>query len=67
MIKEGSCWSSSQGNVFQVISRIEIDNHAWVYYRNYRGKIEDEVKEYSCYEESFLARFQELPECPKER
>jgi hypothetical protein len=64
MIKEGSCWGSNNGKVFQVISRSEVDGHIWIFYRLLE-KNPDEVKEFSCYEESFLERFHQLPECPK--
>jgi len=64
MIKEGSCWGSKDGKVFQVISRSEIEDHTWIFYRLLERNV-DEVKEFSCYEESFLERFHQLPECPK--
>ena len=64
MIKEGTCWTGSRGNVFLVLKRVELDGHIWIYYRDCHNG-EDEVREYSCYEESFLERFHELPECPK--
>jgi hypothetical protein len=66
MIKEGTCWASSSGKSFLVLKRVELDGHVWIYYRDHLSK-EDEVHEYSCYEESFLERFHPLPECPKER
>ena len=66
MIEEGTCWAGSSGKVFLVLKRIELDGHIWIYYRNRLNK-EDDVKEYSCYEESFLERFHKLPECPKEK
>jgi hypothetical protein len=66
MIKEGTCWAGSSGKVFLVLKRIELDGHVWIYYRDHRSK-EDEVHEYSCYEESFIERFHPLPECPKEQ
>jgi hypothetical protein len=64
MIKNGSCWAASNGNVYQVIESVELEGHTWVHYRTF-SKDEEEVKEYSCYEESFLSRFHQLPECPK--
>ena len=67
MIKDGSCWAGSSGKVFLVLNRVELDGQVWIYYRDYRHNTEDEVQEYSCYEESFIERFHELPECPKER
>ena len=64
MIMNGSCWSASNGNVYQVIETVVLEGHTWVHYRSY-GKSVEEVKEYSCYEESFLSRFHQLPESPK--
>jgi hypothetical protein len=66
MITEGSCWAGTSGKVFLVLKKVELDGHVWIYYRD-RYNTEEEVREYSCYEESFLERFHELPECPKER
>jgi hypothetical protein len=64
MITEGSCWSGKNGKTFQVISRTEIEDRIWIFYRLLENN-PDEVKEFSCYEESFLERFHQLPECPK--
>lgn len=53
-IKEGTRWSSSDGNVFHVMSVVEVDGHTWVYYE------QDDVPEsrtFSCWVESFRARF----------
>ena len=61
MVKTGSKWWAGEGNVFQVIDVVEIDDHTWVYYRNTKP-FNDEYKEYSCYIESFLQRFRQLPE-----
>ena len=49
--KEGSKWASID-NIFVVIHTIEIEGHTWVHYRK-----ESSNQEYSCYVESFLARF----------
>ena len=64
MITEGSCWSGKNGKIFQVISRTEIEDRIWIFYRLLENN-PDEVKEFSCYEESFIERFHQLPECPK--
>jgi hypothetical protein len=64
MIKAGSCWTSKNGKIFQIISRTEIEERTWIFYRLLENN-PDEVKEFSCYEESFLERFHQLPECPK--
>lgn len=63
MIKIGSLWESVDKK-FRVISVTEIEGHTWVHYREDRGiKVPTiECKEYSCYEESFVVRFRQLPE-----
>jgi hypothetical protein len=61
MIKQGSKWEGSDGKVFVVISTTVIEGKDWVYYR--AEKLQDHMPtEFSCYEESFLARFRERPE-----
>ncbi len=59
MVKEGSKWSGNDGKIFHVIHRIELECHIWIHYI-----LEDkeDPKEYSCYEESFLSRFRQIPE-----
>lgn len=59
MVKEGSKWGSSDGKEFLVMHVIEQDGHTWIHYRENRR---DEPKEYSCYVESFLLRFSQLPD-----
>jgi hypothetical protein len=63
MVKVGTLWTSSDDKFFRVISVTEIDDHTWVHYREDRGiKVPAiECREYSCYLESFVARFRELP------
>ena len=55
--KVGSKWTGQNGYIiFRVLNTIELDNHVWVHYcDNDNGE-----KEYSCYVESFLARFTEV-------
>lgn len=65
MIKEGTCWTGTSGKIFLVMSRIEVDGHTWIHYRETDAREDEEVREYSCYEESFLDRFIQIPECPK--
>ena len=61
MIKQGSKWEGSDGKVFVVISTTVIEGKDWVYYR--AEKLQNHMPtEFSCYEESFLARFRERPE-----
>lgn len=58
--KDGSTWYGIHGTKFRVITTITLDNKHWVHYINI--DVLDEPKEYSCYVESFLERFKELPE-----
>jgi hypothetical protein len=59
MVKEGSRWWSTDGKTFHVIHRVEIEGKVWIHYLL---ENKEESKEFSCYEESFLARFSPLPE-----
>jgi hypothetical protein len=62
MVTEGSKWVGVTGNdKFHVIHVVELDGHIWVHYIKENAP-EDSNREYSCYEESFLSRFRELPE-----
>ena len=56
----GSRWWGGTTTKFVVIDVITIEGHTWVHYRDDAEKAEP--KEYSCYVESFLQRFKELPE-----
>jgi hypothetical protein len=55
MVKINSIYVSSDGQRFRVINTIEIEGKKWVYYRLENS--DQEPREFSCYEESFLARF----------
>jgi hypothetical protein len=63
MVKAGTLWESVDKK-FRVLSVTEVDGNIWVHYREDRGiKVPAiECKEYSCYQESFLQRFRQLPE-----
>jgi hypothetical protein len=63
MVEAGSLWSGND-KCFRVLSVTEVDGHTWVHYREDRGiKVPAiECREYSCYLESFVARFRQLPE-----
>jgi hypothetical protein len=61
MITKGSIWSSSDGRTFQVINEIDLEGITWVHYRRIDSEY-DEPKEFSCYKESFLSRFYQLPQ-----
>jgi hypothetical protein len=60
LVKEGSRWWSGGEKKFLVLAVIERDGHTWVHYRD--DHVQQENREYSCYLESFLQRFTELPE-----
>lgn len=60
--KDGSKWSGNDNNVFHVLHTIEIDGQTWVHYIKETKKETNEVREYSCFLESFLQRFNPLPE-----
>ena len=64
MVKEGSLWGDMNGKNFRVISVAQVDGHTWVYYREDFGykTPEEGCKQYSCYQESFVQRFRQLPE-----
>ncbi len=53
-VKEGSFWSGGNGSEFVVLHVIELNGQTWVHYRD---QDRAECREYSCYLESFLARF----------
>lgn len=59
-IQSGSVWSSNNGVHFQVINETLIDGNVWIHYRMI-DKETEEPKEFSCYKESFLSRFYQVP------
>jgi hypothetical protein len=63
MVKQGTLWTGGDDKLFRVLSVTEIDGHTWVHYREDRGiKVPAvECREYSCYLESFVQRFREIP------
>jgi hypothetical protein len=60
MVKVGSKWVGNENNIFRVIHVIELDDHTWIHYIKDNAP-EDLNREYSCYEESFLSRFRQVP------
>ncbi len=60
MVKVGSKWMGNENNRFRVIHVIEIEGNTWVHYIK-ENALEDFNREYSCYEESFLTRYREVP------
>ena len=59
MVEIGSRWWAGEGKKFVVLAVVEQEGHTWVYYRDEAGA---PPREYSCYQESFLQRFSQLPE-----
>ena len=55
-VKPGTVWTSTDHTQFIVIDVVELEGKVWVHYRK---DSRTESQEYSCYEESFLARFRE--------
>ena len=53
----GSRWWAGPGDEFVIINIITIEGYTWIHYRDEKK----EPREYSCYLESFLSRFRELP------
>lgn len=64
MVKEGTVWTDGHGKWFRVLHVVELDGHTWVHYRTepLPGRSTVDCKEYSCYQEAFLERFQERAE-----
>ena len=54
-IESGQFWSTIDQKEFRVIDVVELGEHTWVHYIN-----ESTGVEYSCYKESFEARFQPI-------
>lgn len=53
-VKPGTVWTSNNEKEFVVLHVIEIEGKTWVHYRDQDCP---ECHEYSCYIESFIARF----------
>lgn len=60
MVKVGSKWVGNGNDRFRVLHVIELEGHTWIHYIK-DNATEDSNREYSCYEESFLTRFREIP------
>lgn len=60
--KDGSKWTGDGRDRFHVLHTIELEGNTWVHYIKETVKPTNEIREYSCYVESFLQRFRELPE-----
>lgn len=60
MVLVGSKWVGSGNDRFRVLHVIELEGHTWIHYIK-DNVSEDSNREYSCYQESFLTRFREIP------
>ena len=60
-VKMGSRWSGGDGKNFVVIGTMIVEGKNWVYYR-LEKPVDHQPNEFSCFEESFLSRFNPLPE-----
>ena len=58
--KNGSRWQGNGRDTFHILSTIELEGRTWVHY--IKDNATQDPKEFSCYLESFLERFRELPE-----
>lgn len=61
MVRISSKWTSTEGKIFIVLGTAEIDGKNWVYYRLETPEAHL-PREFSCFEESFLARFRPIVE-----
>jgi hypothetical protein len=57
--KDGSRWWGGNDTFFRVLHTVEIDGHVWIHYVKENSV---PAEEYSCYIESFLQRFNKVPE-----
>ena len=55
-LKIGSKWWSGTEKSFYIKAIVELEGKTWVYYGEFGAD-----QEYSCYLESFLERFKEMP------
>jgi hypothetical protein len=55
--KRGSIWGSADMIKFRVIEIVYADDNVWVHYLRLTDN-----KEFSCFVDSFVSRFRELPE-----
>lgn len=51
-VKKSQVWSGRDRTEFRIIDITEIEDHTWVHYINIKTN-----QEYSCYKDSFEARF----------
>lgn len=57
--EKNTVWCDSQGKKFQVLDVVLVEGKTWVHYINRDAEY---TREYSCYAESFLSRFSQIPE-----
>lgn len=62
-VNVGTRWTGNNNDYFRVINVVDVDGHTWVHYRQDRGLLDNRTSlEYSCYVESFVQRFREVPD-----
>jgi len=61
MIKKDSKWNDGGGKIFRILDIVQIEGHTWIHYIKENAQ-DGENREYSCYLESFLSRFTQMPE-----
>lgn len=60
MVKIGSKWVGNGNDRFRVLHVIELEGHTWIHYIK-DNATEESNREFSCYEESFLTRYRQIP------
>ena len=62
-VKPGTKWWAGSDKRFRVLNVVQEDGKTWVHYRDeVKGFDQSTSREYSCYLESFLERFRQLPD-----
>jgi hypothetical protein len=62
-VEQGSRWVGNNGDYFRVLDVVDLEGHTWVHYRQDQGHFGpiEGLREYSCYQESFVERFRQVP------
>jgi hypothetical protein len=58
-LEKNTIWSDGQGQKFSILDVVSIEGKTWVHYINRNA---ESNREYSCYAESFLSRFVQVPD-----
>ena len=56
LLAQGSIWESTNSEKFRILHIIELESRTWVHYYSVNREME-----YSCFLESFLERFRQVP------